>query len=81
MAQTRRRRQVGGSHLLDHAKFQAIDGLETVEVLVQKVVEALAGLVIQDEEACEETMAGGILRGALLPLRSGWPARSDAVGA
>jgi hypothetical protein len=56
---------VAGGHFLDESGFDAVAGLEIVEVLIEDDLEEVSAFVETDYAPGEESVAEGVLRGAL----------------
>ena len=59
---------LGGSHFLDHAEFDGIGRVESLDVFLEKVLKALPGFALQHDAIGEEAVAEGILGRAAFPL-------------
>ncbi|SPF32597.1 hypothetical protein SBA4_120026 [Candidatus Sulfopaludibacter sp. SbA4] len=71
----------GGGYFLDHAELHVIGGLEAVDELFQVVFEDIARFVLHQKDVGQQSVAHGVARRALLPLRGGGTARARSVGA
>jgi hypothetical protein len=60
---------VGGGHFLDHAEFDAVDGIEVLQVSGDQGVELGAGFAAHNDAVGEEAVAHGVGRGAAFTLR------------
>ncbi len=60
---------IGCGHVLDHAEFQAVGGLEAGDVVGEQSGEGLGTFVLEDHAMGQETMADGVAGGTLLALR------------
>ena len=72
---------IGCSHVLDHAEFQAVGGLEAGNVVGEQGSEGLGTFVLEDYTTGEEPMAEGVAGRALLALRGFGAAGEISVGA
>lgn len=70
----------GGDHLLDHAEFDAIGGIEASKVLVQQGLESFGRFILHQGAAGEEAVAQGVLGRPLFALPSSRTPRAGAVG-
>jgi hypothetical protein len=53
----------GGDHFLDQAELEAIDGLETLDVMSEDGLKGFRRFVVEDQAAGQEAVAQGILGG------------------
>ncbi len=72
---------VGGSHFFDEGVFDAIGGLEAVEVLVEHGEEVFGRFALEDEATGEQAMADRVAGGTLFTLRSDGAPGAGAIGA
>jgi len=72
---------MGRGNLLDDAEFQAIGGLEVVDVAGQEGREGLGALDFQGHASGQEAVADGVSRGAPFRVRGNGAAGESSVGA
>ena len=68
-------------HFRNHAVFDAIGRLETVEVLLPKGGEGFVRLALEKDALGEQAVMEGVLGGTLFSFGGGRPVRFGAIGA
>jgi hypothetical protein len=69
-----------GGHFLDHAEFDAIGGVESVNVLGNHTIEVRGSLIGEEHLFSEQAMAEGVAGGALFAGDGPGSAGTGAVG-
>ena len=69
----------GGGHILDHADFDGIVGIEFFQVVAEQGIEAVSGFGGEDDGFGEEAVFDGVARGAAFAGRGLGPPGAGTV--